>query len=139
MRILTHLRKPLKKLNVRRGMTGCCGMDVLDGFYGASPASVVAFVCRFYYLRHSGHSDDETPVPFLIFSASLEDNRLSVDGDVIHNGDSLCEFIRRHRLGRVHKSEKRFNPNSGHLLTAYMWEIDGQALCKYWNQTFDGD
>lgn len=45
----------------------------------------------------------------------------------------FMHLIRRNRLGEVVHSNTRFNPNSGNRIRAYIWNVDGKALSKWYS------
>jgi hypothetical protein len=46
-------------------------------------------------------------------------------------GIYLAAYIKRHQLGTITVSEKRKNPNSGHLIQVWIWGVDWKALNKH--------
>ena len=51
-------------------------------------------------------------------------------------GVNFAAYIRRHRLGSVvtTRGKDLINPNSGHLLRAWIWTVDWSAVSKWWSK-----
>ena len=94
--------------------TGCCGLNELHQISYSTIKEIIEDVCESRY-------PNDDPCPFYLFT------------EVTHEkyGHELKKFIIKHNLGKVIKTTSRKNPNSGNMITAYIWEVNNKNFKSY--------
>lgn len=86
--------------------------------------------CGIYEL----HSLNEKPVNAIavVLENINRDYPMIIFHDVVDsNGDKLCRFIRRHKLGKVQQSLTKQNPNTNNLIRMWIWYPDYDAIRSF--------
>ena|SRR3990167_3625768 len=55
----------------------------------------------------------------------------------IEYGELFTAFILENKLGEVHRMDPKINPNSGNVVTTYIWTHDHEALMEWWKKNRD--
>ncbi len=94
--------------------THCCGLRELHHINEGSNEDIVerAYECIFEYMEDFA---------FFVFTDEVSEG----------NGTSLAKFIVENNLGRITKSRSRVNPNTGHTIKIWVWEIKHDNLKKW--------
>lgn len=90
----------------------CCGIKEMTNVQNSTVRQMVTLV-------------KSTQSPFIVFS--------TVRGT---NGKDLASYIKLNGLGTATKNKPALNPNSGNMLTVWVWRVDRKALkaFKFKNQ-----
>ena|SRR3990167_9141073 len=98
--------------------TACCGLLEIDGLshYNNSKEAMLD-VCHELELKYNSKPN----CAFLLFTGVVKDEY----------GQKFAEYIRKHKLGTVKAGGESYNPNSTHIINAWLWKVDGQRL-KQW-------
>lgn len=54
-------------------------------------------------------------------------------------GAEIATYIEKHKMGKVHKTSSMRNPNSEHMLTMWIWEVNKSAFKKFWKAHYIKD
>lgn len=102
--------------------TECCGIRQLEGIQGNSAELNCAQAAEGWF---GGDLDGA----FIFFSA--------VRG--YDEGKELTGYIRKNKLGKVFKTDALRNPNSGNMLTMWVWQVDKISFKRWWNNKNQND
>lgn len=50
----------------------------------------------------------------------------------VAKGKDIAKYIKQHKLGKTHKTKSTKNPNSGNMLTMWMWEVHKTNFQKFY-------
>ena len=122
----------------------CCGIKELKGISYVKPQQAVQDFCfqrtapeiivasyittsrdlqAFQQLRRQRFG-----CAFVLFTQAYAGDR--TDG----YGDTLSAFIHTHGLGDVTIGGKGVNPNTGNIVTVYLWKVNHNALERWWGE-----
>lgn len=89
--------------------TNCCGIDEMDGL-DVNPEATIREYCQ---ERFDGfYPEDNETQAFVFFSDTVHSS---------HKGEDLAKFITKKKLGKIIKTERKRNPNSGNMLQMWVW------------------
>jgi len=91
----------------------CCGVREISGLK-ISPQETLEEVADDWFV------EDEFNGAFVIFTDIVTRGR----------GEELMKFIRSKRLGAVHSTAARLNPNSSCIIKVYTWTVDIEKFKK---------
>lgn len=101
--------------------TQCCGIRELDGVQGSNAGEIVLNAAQQW-------CEDDMDAAFIFFS---------VIDMYASTGKALQEYIKKQKLGSVTRMRPTHNPNSGNMLTMYVWRVNKTNLRRYWRQHSD--
>ncbi len=99
-------------------LSGCCGARVLHELDKNPKDNVSEVKERF----EGGGWNDADRCAFVVFSDRSGRGR---------SGPALAAFIKRHKLGTVVSTRSKKNPNSGNMITIWVWGVDAAALKRF--------
>jgi len=94
----------------------CCGIKELDGVETSAGAKETVLGAA-----EDWFNDDDNQGAFIYFSTTQGDK-----------GQNLAKYIKAESLGVVRKTSAKKNPNTGNMLTMWVWEVDKTALRVWW-------
>lgn len=97
--------------------TSCCGLNEIYDVGDNSPERNLSDVGE-RFVESKGY------VPFYIFTDIADSN----------GGKNLAKYIKKHKLGRIIHSKAKRNPNSGNMLTVWVWETNKKNFIKWYNK-----
>lgn len=111
--------------------TQCCGIRELNGVQQSGSVALIVLkdAARGFYEEGMGSA-------FIFFSIA------QFSAQSKKRGKELTDLIEKYKLGVVQKTHAMLNPNSGRMLTMYMWEVNKsgfQSFYKKYAQDEDED
>lgn len=98
--------------------THCCGIRELDGVQGCTALQAAIDAANDWFAGEVRNG------AYIFFSTT--------SGHKI--GHNLAVFIEEHGLGKVIQTKPNRNPNSGNLLTMWVWTVDKKNFKAFWNK-----
>lgn len=102
--------------------TACCGLREINGLSGYDNAKdAMMDLCE---MLDSGDNGEDLPpnFAFILFTGIVRDD----------SGQKFAEYIRRHGLGNVRAGTETKNPNSGNIINAWVWSVNGSKLEQWY-------
>lgn len=103
---------------------GCCGIlelcEIL-GTYPRTPQKILKDCYEDFFIIRWNHENQEVPTPsarFVLFS----------DIGPTKTGNALMKYIQENKLGTVVKIKSATNPNTGNLVSPYIWTVQIQKF-----------
>lgn len=97
--------------------TECCGIRELDGVEEQS-AERSALDAAYYWFEHD---KDGAHIFFSVTNRKL-------------HGKNLAAYIIKNKLGTVIKTSPTKNPNSGNMLTMWVWTVNKATFRAFWDK-----
>ncbi len=94
----------------------CCGIKELANISGSKPEQILEDI--------GGEWFGDTPRAYLIFSCRAGEKA----------GHRLATYIKQNGLGKVARTKSRTNPNSGNLLSAWLWSVNNTTYKAWLNK-----
>lgn len=101
----------------------CCGMREIDGLasYKTPEEAMTAFILRGIEDSDADpFNDEDGGYCHVVFSQGVGEY-----------GNKFAAFIRSKHLGTVKGSRPALNPNTGNIVTAWIWTLDRDRLKKW--------
>jgi hypothetical protein len=99
--------------------TECCGIRELDGIMSDNDArkSVVDAAEQWH--------EEDVDGAFVFFSSFGSSTA----------GQNIAAYIEKYKLGTVMKTRPTLNPNSGNVLTMWVWTVNKRNFRRFWRKT----
>lgn len=104
--------------------TTCCGLMELYGLSDNTPGNLVLIVANHRFEQANYGNKDEYGYCFVLFTDVSEKDY----------GPGLVKYIKKNKLGKVIQTSSKRNPNTGHRIRAWIWEINQAALWKVYRK-----
>jgi len=91
----------------------CCGIKELRGISNRLPQDILNDIAEEWFV--------DVPRAYMIFSCESK----------YAAGRQLEKFIKHNNLGTVVRTKSKVNPNSGNLLSVWLWAVNNTAFKKW--------